>query len=81
MVKIKPGDVIRDFTQTDPEMKNIWVIGGSLYVRYVVVSIQKTTITALRMASPNHSENEFKQFSNDQITKASQTIGIFEVKL
>jgi len=81
MTKLKCGDVIRDFTQTDPSMKNIWRYGGKIYVLYRVLSSSKNVVRTIRMASPNHTDRtEYKDFSLSTVKKVSQTIGIFEAR-
>jgi hypothetical protein len=79
MVKIKSGDVIRDFTQKDPNMLNLWRCGGNNYVLYRAISVKKESVGGLRMSSPDHTTaNENKIFPLKNITRASQTIGIWE---
>ena len=80
--EMKTDDIIRDFTENDPDMRNLWVIGGKHYVLYRIVHAGKYMVTCARMASPSHpagSGTVFKNFLRVAITRPSQTRGIYEV--
>ena len=79
-MKIRVDDIIRDFTESDPAMKNFWVIGGKQYVKYRVSGIMHGVVNGVRMASPGHpaDSDEKKKFADEDLKRAPQTGGIWE---